>query len=198
MKLQDKLPDSITVNRKRYKLDLDFRNVLNMMEILQDHSLLAESRLYLALKCVLRRVPHSLKLQDVLLQETLRLLFNAKKRDVEEKPFMSFTQDADLIVGAFMQSYGINLYRDKLHWFEFRVLLSCLPGGSRYSEVIEIRTKPLPAPTKYNGEERRSLLKAKAAVALEMTEEQREESYKKSVSRVAESLRNLAKWGGKD
>ena len=31
MKLQDRLPDSVTVLGKRYKLDLDFRNVLRMM-----------------------------------------------------------------------------------------------------------------------------------------------------------------------
>lgn len=198
MKLQDRLPDSITVKGRKYKLDLDFRNVLNMMDVMTDKSLLAESRLYLALKCVLRRVPHSVRVQDELLQAVLQMLFNAKKRDVEEKPHMSLTQDADLIVGAFRQAYGINLYRDKLHWFEFRVLLACLPEGSRYSEVVEIRTKPLPAPTKYNGAERRSLMKAKMAVALEMTEDERKDSYKKSVSRVAESLMALAKWGDRD
>lgn len=197
MRLQDRLPDSVTVGRKKYRVDLDFRNILNMMDIMSDKTLLIESKLYLALKCVMRRVPRKIEIQDAILRSVTLLCFNQDKKFEDEKPSMSFRQDADLIVGAFRQAYGINLYRDKLHWLEFRVLLGCLPEGSRYSEVIEIRTKPLPAPTKYNAEERRSLIKAKARYALEVSEEERETRYKRSVSRVAESLRLLAERGDK-
>lgn len=197
MRLQDRLPESVTVGKRKYKVDLDFRNVLNMMDIMSDKSLLLESKLFLALKCIMRHVPRKLAIQDAILREVTLLCFAQGKKVEDDKPYMSFKQDADLIVGAFMQCYGINLYRDKLHWLEFRVLLGCLPEGSRYSEVIEIRTKPLPSPTKYNGEERRNLIKAKARCALEISEEERETSYKRSVSRVAESLRLLAERGDK-
>lgn len=111
MRLQDRLPDSVTVGRRRYKVDLDFRNVLDMMDIMADKSLLEESRLYLALKCVMRHVPRKLTIQDAILQQLTVLCFPKDKRTEDEKPSMSLKQDADLIIGAFRQSYGINLFR---------------------------------------------------------------------------------------
>ena len=43
MKLFESLPDGVNVDGKRYKLDFDFRNVLRMMEILADASLVNPS-----------------------------------------------------------------------------------------------------------------------------------------------------------
>ena len=60
MKLQDSLPQGVTVNRKFYKLDFDFRNVLRMMDILQTDDLMPDAREYLALKCLTKH-PRNVK-----------------------------------------------------------------------------------------------------------------------------------------
>jgi len=195
MKLQDRLPDSVTVGRRRYKLNLDFRNVLRMMDTLSRDDLTFEAREYIALKCIRRRAPKNA--QEVMMA-VRTLLFPETKQSAAKEKLTDFVQDADLIRAAFLQAYGINLWRDRLHWFEFSSLLHGLPEGSRYSEVIGIRARPMPKPTKYNAEERQWLAKAKAEYAVRMTDREQEQSLKDGLRRVAESLIALAEAGGKN
>ena len=54
MKLYERLPDRVTVGRRHFRLDLDFRNVLKMIDILAREDLLPEAREYLALRCITR------------------------------------------------------------------------------------------------------------------------------------------------
>ena len=109
------------------------------------------------------------------------------------KRVTSFEQDAPLIRAAFMQVYGINLWRDELHWFEFTELLQGIPEGSRYSEVIGIRVREMPEPTKWNAKERAWLAKAKASVALKRTEREIEQDYQQNVQSVFNALLPHAK-----
>lgn len=123
-------------------------------------------------------------------------MFPAAQKIPNNKKITDFTQDADLIRAAFLQEYGINLYRDKLHWMEFSSLLAGLPDGNRYNDVLGIRARPMPAPTKYNAEERHWLAKAKADLALRLTDNEREVSLNQSLRDVATSLLALAGKGG--
>ena len=101
---------------------------------------------------------------------------------------MSFEQDAPYIRAAFRQSYNIDLFRDKLTWFEFTELLHALPEGCRFMEIIGIRARPLPAPTKWNGKEREALLRAKSAVSLHLDETEQKKQYENDVSRIFDGL----------
>ena len=190
MKLYERLPDRVTVGRRRYKLRLDFRNVLRMIDTMARDDLLPEAREYLALRCITRPRGNT----HALMTAVLELLFPARGESTEK--IMDYAQDADLIRAAFLQCYGINLYRDKLHWFEFSALLASMPEGSRYSEILSIRAKPMPAPTKWNAEERAWLAKAKVQCAVKLTDKERENQYQKGLRQVAASLMNLAKQGG--
>lgn len=188
MKLQDRLPDGVTVDGRFYRLDFDFRNVLKMMEIMARYDLMPDAREYLALKCLTR---HPRNVSKVL--AAVRALLFEKSPKTDSKKVTDFVQDAGLIRAAFRQEYGVDLYREKLHWIEFRELLNAIPEGNRYSEVIGIRVRPIPSPTKWNGEERAWLIKAKADVALDMSEEEREDKYQRDVAGIAAAL--LA-WAG--
>lgn len=188
MKLQDRLPDGVTVDGRFYRLDFDFRNVLKMMETLARDDLMPEAREYMALKCLTR---HPRNVSKVL--AAVRALLFEKPPKADAKKVTDFVQDAGLIRAAFRQEYGIDLYREKLHWIEFRELLNAIPEGNRYSEVIGIRVRPIPSPTKWNGEERAWLIKAKADVALDMSEEEQREKYQRDVAGIAAAL--LA-WAG--
>lgn len=193
MKLYERLPDSVTAQGKEYRVDLDFRNVLRMMEIMARDDLVPEARDYLALKCVVRKPP---KRYGPLMEELRKLLFPARKND-DGKRLTSFEQDANLIRAAFRQAYGIDLFRDRVHWLEFQALLSALPDGSRYSEVLGIRAREMPAATKYNQAEREWLAKAKAACALEMSEDERERAYAEGVRSLFAGLLAWAERGEK-
>ena len=111
MKLQDKLPEGVTVDGKFYKLDFDFRNVLRMMDILQREDLVYEAREYLALKCLTKRPKNASRVMVA-----VRLLLFDEKPTEDTTKITSFEQDAGLIRAAFRQAYGIDLYRDRLHW----------------------------------------------------------------------------------
>ena len=96
-----------------------------------------------------------------------------------------------MIRSAFRQEYGIDLFREKLHWLEFKELLQNLPDGNRYEEVIGIRARPLPAPTKYNAKEREWLMKAKQSVALHLTEQEQEKKYDADVGKIFAGLMSM-------
>ena len=182
MKLTDRLPDGVTVCGKFYRLDFDFRNVLRMMDIMGENNLLPEARDYLALKCLTKRPKH-----------VKEVLTAAKEALFEQKPgggerLTSFEQDAPMIRTAFRQEYGIDLFRDRLHWLEFTELLQNLPEGNRYEEVLGIRARPMPAPTKYNAKEREWLMKAKAQCALHLSEQEAARKYDEDVGRVFNGL----------
>ena len=193
MRLQDKLPEGVTVDGRFYKLDFEFRNVLNMIDILDSEDLLPEAKAYNALHCLCKRPKNAVKV----IEAVKTLLFKAPRKKDGQKA-TDFIQDAGLIRAAFRQAYGIDLYREKLHWIEFTELLNAIPEGSRYSEVVGIRVRPMPAPTKWNQQEREWLMKAKADVALEMTDKERAKRYERDVSNIAAFLMGMASKGSEN
>ena len=193
MTLHERLPESITVDGKTYAVDLDFRNVLSMLGMLEREDLIEGAKEYRALRCVMKHPP---KNTAAALEEIKKILFPWQRKQAEHKKITDFDQDADLIRAAFMQAYGISLFRDRLHWLEFTCYLSGLPEGSRYCDILGIRARPLPAPTKYNQEERQWLMKAKAEYALNMTEQEQRDQYAQSVRGIAAALMAWAETGG--
>ena len=189
MKLAERLPERITVGRRRYKVDLDFRNILRMMEVMGDDTLLPSARNWRALRCVMRRPPRD---ADKALEAVRAICFPETGKSGGGQRLTSFDQDADLIRAAFRQTYGIDLWRERLHWVEFSALLAALPEGSRYSEILGIRARPMPKATKYNAEEREWLAKAKASCALRMSDKEQARAYDEAVRNVFAVLSGLA------
>lgn len=187
MKLYENLPTGIIVNGKHYRLNLDFRNVLRMMEILDNDNLMPEAREYLALKCLMKR-PRNVK---PVLTAVKALLFPQDRPKTTGPKVTSFEHDAGLIRAAFRQVYNIDISRSKLHWFEFIELLQNLPEGNRYTEIVSIRARPLPEATKYNQKEREWLMKAKMQCALPMSEEEAATQYEKDVGNIFHGLLSM-------
>ena len=187
MKLQELLPEGVTVDGKFYKLDFEFRNVLRMIEVMDDETLMPEARAYNAVHCLCKRPKNAVKVLDAV----KGLLFSAPRKKAGKR-VTDWVQDAPLIRAAFRQAYGIDLYRDRLHWIEFTELLNAIPEGNRYSEVVGIRSRPMPEPTKWNAKEREWLMQAKADCALEMTEREQQEQYRRDVSNIAKVLMAMA------
>lgn len=187
MKLYEKLPDSVIVNGRRVKIDLEFRNVIRMVEILADDGLMPEAREWLAMKCICRRP------RKGMYREVRKMLF-PEQEEYRER-ITDFEQDADMIRAAFRQVYGIDLFRQKLHWFEFCCLLSCIPEGNRYGDVLAIRARPIPAATQWNQKEREWLIKAKADLAIKKNEKETEKAYSKQIENIASFLMAMADEG---
>ena len=193
MKLQDTLPENVVIGRRTYKINFDFRAVLGMTAILARDDLMDDARIYLALKCVMKHPP---KRDGARVLAAIRRLLFQQGKPPDGKRVTDFDQDADYIRAAFMQAYGINLWRDKLHWLEFTALLAGLPEGSRYAEILSIRSRPIPSPTKYNKEERDWLIKAKMRCALEFDEKEAAQNYSDSVKYIFNGLLNMKRGDG--
>ena len=188
MKLYETLPDRVKVGRRTYKVNLGFRNVLRMMDVLDREDLMPEAATYLALKCVMRHVPREC---GEIMKAVSELCFaSGKKKKTASGPRLtSYTQDAGMIRAAFLQVYGIDLWTADLHWLAFRDLMEGLPSeGPRYSEIISIRGRPMPKPTKFNADERKWLQEAKKAYALDMTEAETETKYQQDVLNIFNGL----------
>lgn len=185
MKLYEQLPNHIKFGGRKIRLNLDFRNVLRMIDILVQDDLTDEAREWLAMRCVCRHPVRGM------LPAVKKLLFPGKV-DKNKERIMDFAQDADLIRAAFQQAYGIDLFREKMHWFRFSCLLACIPEGTRYSDVLGIRAKPIPEATKYNSEEINWLIQAKSKVRLEISEKEQQDKYERDVCNIAAVLMGMA------
>ena len=160
-----KLPISvITFNGRQYKCNLSFNRVLLAADILNDKTLPADVAAETALEIFGCKNCNSTEL----LEKIFDILTPKKENKENKEKILDFEQDADYIYAAFWQAYNIDLDKqhDKLHWSRFMALLNSLPENTRMSQIIDIRTKPMPKPTKYNVEERAALSKAKARFAL--------------------------------
>lgn len=194
MKLQDTLPDGVTVDGRFYRLDFDFRNVLRMIDILDDDDLMPDAQEYNAIRCLTK---HPRNVHKVLMAVKALLFDHSPKKDSQK--VTDFVQDAGMIRAAFRQSYGIDLYTEKLHWIAFTELLNAIPEGNRYAEVVGIRARPIPAPTKWNAEERQWLLKAKAEYAIHLSDKEQQRRYQDDVAKVFSGLMGmLSKGSDKD
>lgn len=192
MRINDRIPTHIEAGGRRYRIDTDFRNVIRMNETMARVDLTDEARDWLALRCMMRHPPRRRSRQIELLKALRELLFSDRRGASDNKKITDIDQDAELIFAAFYQEYGINLWRDHLSWFEFTALLAGIAEGTRYSDVLTIRARPMPKPTKWNAEERAWLAKAKAAHALELTDEEMAENYDRSVRSIFDGLLSMA------
>lgn len=180
------LPYTVDYNGKTYELTPAYDNVLSMFA---DVKGVPDNRVPEIMGYYLLKEPSS---DTGLLQAVSDVLFTKSKGKHEKS--MDFIQDGPLIYAAFMQTYGIDLQKERgrLHWWQFSALLQGLPANTRLVEVMQIRLRPMPAPTKYNAEERAQLARLKQDFALELTAEEREERLQDGLRKVATYLLSIA------
>lgn len=159
-KLYENYPDKVNFGGVDYSLNLSWKNVMRSMDVFSDEKISREIQLETALdNLVIGKHPADASLLDAIFS----VIF---PENTHKEPVINFDQDADLIFSAFMQAYGVNLKESDMHWCEFSDLLKNIPRNTRLAEVVEIRQRPIPKPTKYNAEERAAIIRAKAQVAI--------------------------------
>lgn len=180
MKIYDKYPDRVTACGRTYKIDLDFRTVMKVLEIQEMDELEPIDKQEIMVRYFLRgRCPRDPAKQAEILRAILALFPQSEKTG---ERYIDFEQDAALIRSAFFRM-GIDLTKDRLHFFRFMELLGDIPRDTALAHVIEIRQRPIPEPTKYNSKQIEALMKAKAKVAIKYQDGEREK-------RFADSLKN--------
>lgn len=194
-----RLKKSIRLGLFPIRIDPSFQAVLKCSEVLADPVLSENDKidiccsLFVKHRWILRLMPAK-KRQELFKTYFDDFVYTGRKKGGTKK-VLDFSQDAQYIYSSFWQCYGLDLLEKdrRLHWWSFVALLGGLSDDTRLMQVISIRSRPLPKPTKYNQEERARLMKLKAEYALKLTEEERRQQYQEGLAELALSLEAWAK-----
>lgn len=172
--LIDRPLETVTVGKRDYRLDTDYRTVLAYLRLIHDQDTEDQDKTVLGLSMFYGDDVQREDLED--LAAHLRYYINrgAEPEDSEEpkgaKPAKTFDllEDSGRIYAAFLQVYGINLRKARIHWWIFCELLEGLPDeGTKLAAVIDIRRRDY---SKHmTPAERNSLAKLKDYYRLEET-----------------------------
>lgn len=188
MNVYDPYPEEIELDGRKGKirLNMDFSRVLRVLDIQDMHDITAADKLEAQCAMLLaddEPLPRDKKLQAEIVNAAFTLIPKGEGKTAER--YLDMHQDAKMIRSAFYR-IGVDLARDNLHINQFLELLADLPSDTALMRTVELRQRPLPKPTKHNAEERAALQKAKARVAIKVSEEERRAQF-------MESLKNT-KW----
>ena len=187
MRLNDPLTTEIEFEGIMYPLDLAFDNVLDVLDIISDKSLMAWEKVDLALNLLVGdsnlTFDKQMELWDLILNRHIQIGSQEKviydlegnpmptPKSSDDKKSMDLVQDAKYIYASFRQ-IGINLFEEqgKMHWEEFQAILESLPDDTILPKIVQIRNW---SPSKGESEkekERMRELQAKYSLSKESSE----------------------------
>lgn len=175
--IYDNYPDTVECGGVIYNLTLAYDRVLMAIDALEDPVMLPEDKVALQAALLIKSPPKDTATQSAVLTAVFNLF---PKGDKSGEKHIDFHQDAAMIRSAFFR-IGVDLTKDKIHFFQFLELLADLPRDTALMRVVDIRSRPLPKPTKHNREEIAALQKAKARCAIKISEEERMRRFAESI-----------------
>lgn len=200
--LSRKLTDKLVIDDKEYPLDLSFNNVLKLFEMWRDEDVPEFVKPHFGIRILTGETLEDFTVEEM--SEVFNEVFEehislstvednhveydlagnpmkttASNGKQEQAPY-DIRYDGDYIYASFLQAYGIDLFdvQGKLHWKKFNALLSGLPEGTKFMEVIKIRKwKPQKGDSSEYKEEMRRLQKDYALPYEIIEEEEYEEEF---------------------
>lgn len=161
-KLADELILEIDGEERTFPLSLSFDKVLKVFEMWGDDEIPDLVRPHLALKMLTNKyfdtlaVDEAMEVVAAIFEEHIQprkadndveydLAGNVIKTvsaDKSQKRLYNLRYDGDYVFASFMQAYKIDLIEEigKLHWKKFNALLVGLPEGTKFVEVLKIRS----------------------------------------------------------
>ena len=123
-------PSTLEIDNHMYEIDTDFRTWIGLNEAMLDVNLDTKVRAYLIMSIFRKDIP---QLEKNAMKKVANFLKGPnqeeRKKSAHRKSryIFSFTYDADYIIGAFQECYGIDLINiEHLHWWHFLALLNAL------------------------------------------------------------------------
>lgn len=161
--LSRKLTDKLVIDDKEYALDLSFNNVLKLFEMWRDEDVPEFVKPHFGIRILTGEALEDFTVEEMaeifneVFEEHISLSTvednhveydlagnpmrtTASNGKQEQAPY-DIRYDGDYIYASFLQAYGIDLFdvQGKLHWKKFNALLSGLPEGTKFMEVVKIR-----------------------------------------------------------
>lgn len=182
--LSRKLTDKLVIDDKEFPLNLSFDNVLRLFEMWRDEDVPEFVKPHFGIRILTGKTLEDFTVEEM--SEVFNEVFEehislstvednhveydlagnpmkttASNGKQEQAPY-DIRYDGDYIYASFLQAYGIDLFdvQGELHWKKFNALLSGLPEGTKFMEVIKIRKwKPQKGDSAEYKEEMRRLQK---------------------------------------
>lgn len=196
--LSRKLTDTLVIDDEEFPLNLSFDNVLRLFEMWRDEYVPEFVKPHFGIRILTGETLEDFTVEEMaeifneVFEEHISLSEvedNHVEYDLAGNPMKTTASngkqeqapydirfDGDYIYASFLQAYGIDLFdvQGKLHWKKFNALLSGLPEGTKFMEVIKIRKwKPQKGDSAEYKEEMRRLQKD-YALPYEIVEEEEE------------------------
>ena len=187
VKFFDPYPDTVIVGDKIYDIDLSFATVVQVWDVQSSEDFTDKDKIELQAKLFLddpKDCPETIDKQIEFLQAVYELF---PKQDNDGERFIDFHQDAAMIRSGFFR-IGIDLTKDRIHFFQFLELLADLPTDTAMMRTIKLRSMPLPKRTEHNAEYIAELQRAKAKVAIKYSEEERRRRFERSLMKLRDTL----------
>lgn len=177
----NKLPYFVILQGKKYKINVDFRNMISFENIIQNRNVNNSKKVEYALKhfypvffCK-RNYIELLQNADLYKEACDKLIwfYQCGRKDYHKtgksggkpKSIYSYEFDDEYIYGAFYEQYRIDLENKKLHWWKFKALLKSLKDDTEFVKIKGYRA--------YSGKDK-NLLELKEYWSLPMSSEEEE------------------------
>lgn len=202
MRLTTPFYNFIVWSGRKIRLNLSYDTVLMVYEIWQDGLFTDADKVELCLNILCRgwrskRLVRACKWQER--GEILAAIFQEhintqKQNSASREQVFDFAQDAEYIYASFMLDYGIDLIAEqgRLDWRKFIALFSGLSERTKMREIISIRSRKIPSPTKYNADEIAALKEAKAFYALKSPFSDKEANFEQGLTQLFNILKARA------
>jgi len=148
----DKLPYYVEIKGKRYKINVDYRVMLKFQMIMQDMSIEDSEKLLKSLKMFYPAFFEIIKSKDEINEATQKLIWfykcgrsqenhgKNKKSGKSKRPTFSYELDDQYIYSAFLQDYGVDLTKDRIHWWKFKAMELGLKDDTQYEKIKSYRS----------------------------------------------------------
>lgn len=135
------LPDCVFVEGKNYNINTDFRIWAELCSFMESSATYEEKILKLLLNGYTNELPPHLDssvkaLLDFMVQGNT---INTDYQKSSEK-IISFSIDEGVIYASFLYQYGIDLYKENLHWWSFMNLLNSLNSNTAFMKIVTYRS----------------------------------------------------------
>lgn len=172
------LTSSFAFKDKKIELNLAYNRVLKFYKLMKDDDVSNQEKIKITLKLFIKNYDEIVSLSFNDKSEIIKIIHNdfieiKSKKSSNDKNILDFDKDFTFIYSSFMQEYNIDLYNqvDILDWRKFIYLFVGLSDKTKIMQVMSIRAKEMPKPTKYNSEEISQLYKLKAYYSLDDTDD---------------------------
>lgn len=161
--LSRKLTDKLVIDDEEFPLNLSFDNVLRLFEMWRDEDVPEFVKPHFGIRILTGETLEDFTVEEMaemfneVFEEHISLSevednhveydlagnpmkTTASNGKQEQAPY-DIRYDGDYIYASFLQAYGIDLFdvQGELHWKKFNALLSGLPEGTKFMEVVKIR-----------------------------------------------------------